>query len=371
MIHALKNGTGNDKMFAVPKREIEGMNKQDTKIRFGMIGSNYIVEQFMKNAALCPDFELTAIYSRSYDKAKKIAEEKQAKYAFDDLEELADCEEIDAIYIASPTCCHAAQSIQMMKAGKHVLCEKPLASNSREVQEMYRVAKENHVFLMEAMRPAHNPNYDLLREQLPKLGKIRQVHLNYCQYSSRYDKFKDGIVENAFKRELSNGAIMDIGCYCIHVMVMLFGKPEKIQAMGIQLPNSIDGEGTINFSYPDFYGTVNYSKITDSKQCNEIQGEEGILTFQNLPNPDNMIFYNRNHRSGPEFLKQGKQENQMESLTIEQIPYDMCYEINMFMEGIRSGKLNDCYEKYSIETMEIIDEARKQMKITFPADEIE
>jgi len=344
------------------------MNKTGNKIRFGIIGSNYIVEQFLKNAVRCPDFQLKAVYSRSLEKARKLAEEKRAEYAFDDLDKLGACEDVDAVYIASPTCCHAEQSIRLMRAGKHVLCEKPLASNSREVCEMFRVVKENKVLLMEAMRPAHNPNYDILREKMHELGKIRQVHLTYCQYSSRYDKFKNGIVENAFKKELSNGAIMDIGCYCIHVMDMLFGMPKKIQAMGLMLPDSIDGEGNISFGYDDFLGTVNYSKITDSRQWNEIQGEDGILTFQNVSNPENIVVYNRNQRNGPAFLKQGKAEDQAAKVEMKSLEYDMCYEINAFTEGIKKGELDACFEKYSTETMRIIDEARQQMNLIFPAD---
>lgn len=325
------------------------------KIGFGIIGSNFITERFLTGAKECQDFELKAIYSRDLQKAQKIASEKGALYAFDDLNKLCVCEEIDAIYIASPTCCHAEQSVKMMKAGKHVICEKPLASNSQEIETMFKTAKENNVILMEAMRPIFNPAYQAIIEAMNKIGKIRQINLNYCQYSSRYNNFKKGIVENAFNKELSNGAIMDIGCYCIQVMEMLVGEPKEIKAMGLVFPGSIDGEGNILAKYEDFLVHINYSKITNSFQVNEIQGEDGILTFENISVPENIILSCKDNNN---------------KITYQSKDNDMYYEIRTFIDAIHNNKIDSKYKMYSLNTMGIIDEARKQIGIKFPADEV-
>ena len=88
----------------------------------------------------------------------------------------------------------------MMKAGKHILCEKSVASNMNEAEEMFRTAAENNVILLEAMRSVFDPGMDALKANLNKLGVIRRATVNYCQYSSRYDSFLQGQDHNIFRR---------------------------------------------------------------------------------------------------------------------------------------------------------------------------
>ena len=167
---------------------------------------------------------------------------------------------IDAVYIASPNFLHAEQSILCMSRGKHVLCEKPFASNAKEVRAMIEASERYGVTLMEAMKPTLTPNFKAARTALGRLGTIRRYFSCYCQYSSRYDKFKEGTVLNAFRPEMSNGAMMDIGIYTIYPMVVLFGKPEKIDASGIVLSSGADGQGAVNFTYPGMNATTLYSE---------------------------------------------------------------------------------------------------------------
>ncbi|WP_341467137.1 hypothetical protein [Clostridium septicum] len=86
---------------------------------------------------------------------------------------------------------------------------------------MIKVAKENNVVLMEAMKTTLFPNFKIIKDNLYKIGKVRRYFASFCQYSSRYDKYKSGEILNAFKPELSNGSLMDIGVYCIAPMVNL------------------------------------------------------------------------------------------------------------------------------------------------------
>ncbi|WP_458339829.1 Gfo/Idh/MocA family protein, partial [Clostridium perfringens] len=120
------------------------------------------------------------------------------------------------------------------------------------------------------------------KDNLYKIGKVRKYFASYCQYSSRYDKYKAGEVLNAFKKELSNGAIMDIGVYCIAPMINLFGKPKTIKADGIMLETGVDGEGSVVFGYDDMDGAVIYSKISNSYLPSEIQGEEGSIIIDRI-----------------------------------------------------------------------------------------
>ena len=140
-----------------------------------------------------------------------------------------------------------------------------MASNELEVKAMIDAAKKNNVLLMEAMRLTVLPNFLKVKENLHKIGKVRRYFASYCQYSSRYDKYKEGIVLNAFKRELSNGSLMDIGVYCIHPMINLFGMPNKIVSESMLLESGVDGQGSALFSYEGASGVVMYSKISEFK----------------------------------------------------------------------------------------------------------
>ncbi len=323
-------------------------------VRFAVIGSNFIADRFLEAAKQCDEFTLTGYYSRVKTRAQEYAEKNGAPLAFDNLEELAQCKEIDAVYIASPTSLHYDHAMQMLNAKKHVLCEKPIASNSSELAAMLAAAKENNVVLLEAMRPLFSPGFSVIRDNLHKLGMLRRATLNYCQYSSRYDKFKMGIVQNAFNPALSNGALMDIGVYCVHMLVALFGMPQKISAASVGLKDSIDGEGTIISQYDDMLAELIYSKITNSGNSSEIQGENGCMHIKMLSIPQDVkIIYN----SGEE-----------EMLPIESQPHDMVYELREFIRLTAAPQQAERYNHCSQMAMHLMDEARRQTNIVFPAD---
>lgn len=188
------------------------------------------------------------------------------------------------------------------------------------------------------------------------MEQCARVHFTYCQYSSRYDKFKEGVVENAFKPELSNGAIMDIGTYCIYAASYLFGKPKEMKAVGVQLEGSIDGTGSVLADYGDFLAELVYSKITNSYQVSEIQGEKGCMIIP--------------HINIPEEVKIRYYTGEEECLFAEGLQDDMQYELNRFMGFMnhKEEKEIKIYHEASLNTMWMIDEARRQLGIKFPAD---
>jgi predicted dehydrogenase len=199
------------------------------------------------------------------EKAKEMAEKYGASLFFDDLDALAACGEIDAIYVASPNFLHKKQSIQMMKGKKHVFCEKPAGANLRELDEMIQCAKDNGVVFMEGLRVVFTPNFKRIQESLNKLGTLRRAYLPYNQYSSRYDKFKNGIIENAFRPEMCNGAVMDLGIYPGSFMSELFGAGKVAGATAIFLNNGFDGTGTALVNYGGMMAEIVYSKISTSR----------------------------------------------------------------------------------------------------------
>ena len=214
-------------------------------MRFAVIGTNWITDRFLEAAQLVDDFQLTAVYSRTEQRAKEFASKYKVDTTYTSLEELANSDQVDAVYIASPTAFHAEHAITCMRGGKHVLVEKPLASNVKEAEKMIETAKEHQVLLMEAMKTTLVPNFAKVKENLDKIGPIRRYVANFCQYSSRYDQYKEGIVLNAFKPELSNGSLMDIGVYCLYPMIALFGEPLEVKANAFMLGWGVDGGGSV------------------------------------------------------------------------------------------------------------------------------
>ena len=335
------------------------------KIRFGVIGTNNISDWVIAGGRQDERFELVAVCSRTQERADEFAAKHNIPHTFTSLEEMASSPLIDAVYIATPNYVHAEQSILCMNHGKHVLCEKPFASNAREVKQMIEAAQRNHVTLMEAMISTLNPNFIIAKEKLKDLGTIRRYFASYCQYSSRYDKFKEGIILNAFKPELSNGAVMDIGIYTIYPMVALFGKPQKIEAQGIVLHTGADGQGAVNFQYDGMNATVLYSKIANSALPTEIEGEAGNLLLDKIHITKQVDFIPR------QVTAQGKeQENHCQSIGVPLDKSEYYYEMAEFMNLIEQGKQESTLNSWenSLTTLEIIDEIRRQLGVHYPAD---
>ncbi|HBP95906.1 MAG TPA: oxidoreductase, partial [Pantoea agglomerans] len=161
-------------------------------IRFAIVGTNWITRQFIDAAHETGAMKLCAVYSRSQQQAEAFIADYPCKQTFTSLEALAASPEIDAVYLASPNALHCQQALLFMSHGKHVICEKPLASNLAEVEQMIACAREHQVVLFEAFKTASLPNFLRLQQALPDVGKLRKALLNYCQYSSRYPRYLNG-----------------------------------------------------------------------------------------------------------------------------------------------------------------------------------
>lgn len=326
-------------------------------MRFGIIGRGFITERFQEAVAACPDCECSALYSRNPEHCQDYAAKHGLAQVYGDMAEFARSPHFDAVYIASPNSLHKEQSIALLRAGKHVLCEKPAATNSRELEEILACSAQTGALWMEAMRPTHSPALSAIRAQLPKLGPIRRVDFVFDQYSSRYDRFKAGTVENAFRPELSNGALMDIGVYCIHVLAALFGLPRRVSAMAHILPDSIDAMGCILCDYGDMLATVFYSKISDNARPSSIEGEQGTLLIDAMSKTKTVELILR--------------DGQRQSILADEAENNMVYEIQNFMAyaaGARRKELEWHWE-ISRQSMALMDEVRWQQGIGFPADE--
>ena len=190
-------------------------------MRLGIAGAGMIVRGLFTFIHEVEGIELEAIASteKSIDKVRKLAKENHVKKAYLNYDELLNDEGIDVMYIATPNHLHYQMCKQALERGKHVICEKPFTSRVEELEELSQLAKEKNLFLLEAISTQYLPNVLKIKEKLSELGKIKIVTANYSQYSSRYNAFKEGIIQPAFDYTKSGGALMDLNIYNMHLMV--------------------------------------------------------------------------------------------------------------------------------------------------------
>ena len=325
-------------------------------LKLGIVGSGAIVEKFIDASKLIDNIELYGFYSRSIEKAVNFQNKYNFKNIYTDLDLMCKDKDLDAVYIASPNALHYEQTIKFLKNKKHVLCEKAFASNSKEVQDMIKVANYNNVVLMEAMRLIYTPNFLQVKKNLNKIGTVRRYFGSYCQYSSRYDKYKEGTILNAFKKELSNGSLMDIGVYTLAPLINLFGKPKNTLSNSFKLSTGVDGQGSVILDYETFDAILIYSKISNSHLPSEIQGEKGSIIIDKINSFSNVkIIYNN---------------GDIEDLTLPQEENDMYYELSEFVNLITSNNIQNTSLDNSLKVMEVMDQIRKDIYLVYTADKL-
>lgn len=327
-------------------------------LKIGMIGTNFISDDFCEAAAQVPGAELFAVYSRKQETGDAFAAKHNIPRVYTDYDEFLDSG-LDAVYVASPNFAHCSQTLKALAHKKHVLCEKVMAVNEQEVRSMIDCARQNNVVLLEAMRPDFDPAYDLIEQNLPRIGKLRRATFEFCQYSSRYDSFREGIIQNAFNPELGNAAVMDIGVYCIHSLVRLFGAPKNVKAFSTKLSNGFDGSGIVLLEYEDMTAEAVYSKIAVSVNPSVLQGEDGSIMIDYISKPESVSL--RLRESARDTLAGG---------AIEKLPYtpvknNMIFEIQEFLKLVEKKEADHKYLKHSLDTIRVLDEVRRQTGIRF------
>jgi len=323
-------------------------------IKLAVIGTNWITDKFIQAALQTGRFELCAVYSRSLDKAQIFGDKYAVSYFFNDLEVFANSTEFDAVYIASPNSFHSSQSIRMLRSSKHVICEKPLASNYTAAKEMYKTAENYHVVLLEAFMTPFLPNFTVMKQNIENIGAVRKVMFSYCQYSSRYSKYLQGENPNTFNPTFANGSVMDIGYYCLGVAIELFGKPKSVYATAHILDSGVDGNGSIILGYEGFDAVIMHSKTSDSFLPSEIQGEQACLQIEMISTCNN--------------VKRIDSGGKTTDLSIEQEENRMFYEANAFADQITSNKIDEKSKTRSLLLAKILTEVRTQTGVVFPSD---
>jgi predicted dehydrogenase len=160
-------------------------------IRYGVIGTSKITEEFITGAGEVDGLRLAAVYSRTQSKGEKFALKFGASKVYADIDKFA-ASDIDAVYIASPNSLHYEQSKLMLECGKHVICEKPVTVTPDELRELQSLAAGKGLVYMEAIMYLYSPARELLINAMKKIGRITSVHFDYSQFSSKYPLYRRG-----------------------------------------------------------------------------------------------------------------------------------------------------------------------------------
>ncbi|HDZ03882.1 hypothetical protein LCGC14_0199440 [marine sediment metagenome] len=320
-------------------------------IKWGIVGAGNIAHSFSKDLALVNDGKLVSVASRNLEKAQVFADEYGAPNAFGSYEELFKSNTVDVIYLATPHTSHADLSIAAMKAGNAVLCEKPMGVNKPEVVEMVKVAKDNNVFLMEALWSRFNPTIKKVKELVDNgtIGDIGYLHADFAFYA--LDREENGRLLNP---DLAGGSLLDIGIYPIFLAYLMLGMPKDIKASANFYKTGVEMQCSMIFNYDNAQAILYSGLNSDSEKKAEIAGSKGSI----------FIHPRWHETTGYTIEKDGEST----SNEVGKMGKGYVHEIEEVQNCLTSGKKqSDLWShQNSLDLIEIMDSVRKLTGIVFP-----
>jgi predicted dehydrogenase len=324
------------------------------KIKWGILGCGKIAQKFAADLALSDGGDLYAVASSSKEKQKVFSDLYPDILTFDRYKDLAACEEIDAIYVATPHAFHMAHSILCLEYGKAVLCEKPMAVNSDQVQKMIDSAQEHRVFLMEAMWTAFLPAIQdvIYTVNQGKIGEVKHLSADFG-FKAVYDA-----ESRLYNLDLAGGSLLDIGLYPVMMAILLLGEPTSITATAQLSPTGADESCAMLFTYKNGATASLYCTLkthTDTK-C-EIYGTEGKITIPS-----------RFHEQDHYLMKMGQEDEIKINVGKKGLGY--AHEIEHVATCLQEGKTESPIMGFDMSTtlIRILDEIRRQIGVKYPAD---
>ena len=326
------------------------------EIRLGTMGSGVIVHSILDHVKNTDGISLEAVYSRTEEKGRALAGEYGCSRVYTDMDAFLGTDEINTVYIATPNLLHYEQAKKALLAGKHVILEKPFCTKALQAEELIRLAKERHLLLVEAAPTTFLPNFQILKRELPRVGRVKLVLANYSQYSSRYDAVLRGEVPNIFNPAYAGGCLMDINFYNVYLNAALFGRPQK----AVYYPNRhgelADTSGIMAMQYEGFVSTNAGAKDTWGVNFFQIEGEQGYIYIQD----------------GSNGLARIRVVTKKEDITYNQQdnPDRWYYEVQELTRLLLADDYDSIYSRLDItlKVTGIIEDARRAAGILFPGD---
>ena len=326
------------------------------EIRLGTIGSGVIVRSVLDNLKRIDGIRLAAVYSRSAEKGSLLAAEYGVDKVYTDMDAFLADEEINFVYIATPNLLHYEQTKKALLAGKNVICEKPFCTRREQAEELVAIARQKRLFLVDAVPTAFLPNLEVLKRELPKIGRVRLVLGNYSQYSSRYDRLLAGETPRVFDPKFGGGCLMDINFYNVYLTIALFGRPREAVYYPNIHPGLADTSGILVMRYDDFVSQSAGAKDAWGVSFFQIQGEKGFIYIKDGSNGLAEVRV---------VTKTGE-----ETLNDQPDPDRLFYEVRGLTRLVLTDDYDAVYDRLRVmlEVMDTLEVSRKKAGILFPGD---
>lgn len=326
-------------------------------MKLGILGTGQIVKDMLQGIH---ELDLEKIYILGTEQTREETEGLKEKYnlnkTFYDYDELL-ASDIDTVYVALPNMLHFSFSKKALEHDKNVIVEKPACANMGELYDLIKIAVTKSLLFFEASLVFYFPMIKSLLEDVKKIGEIQIVSLNFSQYSSRYDKFKQGEILPVFDPECAGGALMDLNIYNINFLFALFGKPDSY-SYHANITHGIDTSGIFIADYPTFKACCVAAKSCKAPTYVCIEGDEGTILSYNSMNKAHS--YEVHLKDGETIKREFNQDNH----------HRMYYEFKTFIDAINNKdyKLNLRALEFMYDVSEVMTEARIKAGIEFPND---
>jgi predicted dehydrogenase len=214
-------------------------------VRWGILGTGGIARTFVTDLRLTDSGVAIAVGSRTEESADRFGDEFGIAHRHPSYESLAADPDVDVIYVATPHPMHHDNAIVALRAGKHVLVEKPFTMNAAEAREIVRMSREHGLFAMEAMWTRFLPHVAIIRDWLARgmLGDVVTVIADHGQWFAEDAGFR------LFAPELGGGALLDLGVYPVSFASMVLGTPSRIASMSDPAFTGVDAQTSMLFGY--------------------------------------------------------------------------------------------------------------------------
>ncbi len=254
-------------------------------MKISIAGTGKIVEEVLQmlQREFPGKIEVTGIFARehSIEHAIDLCEQyAPTGFVYTDYARMLQEAEADFVYIANANHVHYDYALEALRAGRSVIVEKPIAVDRVETDTLFDTAILKGLYCLPAFSLLYMPLFRQLTELLPQLGTIRMVQCNYAQYSSRYDRYKNGEITPVFDPEMYGGSLRDLNIYNLCFCIGLFGPPRTLCYMRNLGYNGIDTSGTLLMHYPSSVACASASKDSDGHNFGCIQGENGYIEIK-------------------------------------------------------------------------------------------
>ncbi len=325
------------------------------KVKIGIVGTGNIAHRFANAMKNVENARLVAIASRTQLCAENFGDEFNIPNRFYSYKDMAKSDLIDAAYIAVPHSGHKDCSILMMANGKHVICEKPLAVNKKECEEMIACAKQNEVLLMEAMWSSFVPGTIKMQEIVNSgaLGEIRCVEGKFC-----YTMDEDEMEHHVLKNENGGGSLLDVGVYCLNFAKWYLGTDIEDFAAYSHNYNGIDAHTQVLIKYKNgAIANLSSAVLLRKEAGGYIYGTKGYAHLDKCYSPQEIhIKYN-----------DGKEEIINAPFSGNGFEEQIEHFAGLILSGIKESPVNTFNQSLFIANQ--MDEIRRRIGIVYPQDE--